>query len=447
MKGILFKYFAGLISDAAQYNAKIRGIEIDNTKLKKSLKLVSNSLSEPESEFITNKIQYICVKLLHEKSLAKNANLHSFTCAFDAFDSASYDLLNQLESCNYLGKASELKSDIEKMLGLVDQDVAYTVQASTAAVLKAIQQDDLTVITNAFHLLDEASRDLTFYAKNIKVPAWFGRVIEQQTNNTLVARANREGIEKIKGKIGAADADAKAQANDLKKAIEECDRKAVEVEQTMADNNNLLSKIEEEVNAAKYAVEQIKQSLNELKPAAVEGRVLRCLQEKTSVAKLNELRSAIKNLPDYFDSSAKIDTYIERFTEIKDHYLSSCLNTITWANTILGTEQEITKDFKAVLKNVTAMQHSLNEWKLDVINNKSSPLSSDSLVYERSFWQWMQYSVAKMIGVKRYEKYFGDLDGVEILRQLVEGLNDEQSELIFKSLPSSAELQMYAENI
>lgn len=427
MKKELFLQISATLVKGVKYNLEKQSVELNLSLIRSSLKKtgINNDVSQRIENACKLIAKDICYSIKNDSTsfYGMSSNLHS------ELESISRDI----GSTGYLQSTMYARSSLSKSINSCDLEDSFRkqIEAKVEAVYSGMQKDDMKSLISGLNSLKEISISLTQYINDMKLPAWFAELFFQKINNRSVAESNLECVRSIDIDINLDD----GSKQEIKEKIQQSITEAYRVKSVIEKNNELLSKIENDIDSKRSAVKNVQNKINKFLSTVADGVILKALQadNKAILTQIKSLDIAIQSTPQYFDSVEKIDEY---YLSIKDSKssVSQIFKTVLEIEKSLGVTSSTYGDkIRNIEKALDNFLSALEIEKVKIENCVSSAIPEGMLTWERSGWQSFKTFFAdfsKFFIGDYHTKVYGYPEGVEELRRAIESIPDSEIKLL-----------------
>ncbi len=417
MRKELFTIITEALKRSTEYNLKTHSVELKLSQIKNVL----SDAGIKDSQRIENACKLIAQNVSHEikNNITSFSNLH--TNLHFELESAS----REISSTRYLQSTMYTKSSLNNSIKNCDLEDGFRkrIEEKVELVCNNINKDDSKDVIIGVNSLKEISNSLTQHINDLELPTWFGEIFFQCINNDKAANANLESIRSIETSIDLDDA--------KKQAIQKCLGDAYNVKTTIEKNNELLKRIEYDIDSKRSGIKNLQSNLTKFMATVADGVVLKILQEnnKSILTQIKSLDIALQKTPQYFSNSEEIESYSQGIAEMRMP-ISQVFRQVFEAEKDLGIKSlTYGNKIRDIEKSLDELYAKLEIEKVKIANCVHSPIPEDILIWERSGWQSLKTSWANFsqffTGHEIHTKIYGYPEGVEELRRAIEDLPED----------------------
>ncbi len=414
MQEKLFFNIGSIISSSATYNDQ--SVVIDKEKISKNLVGFKQSTVE-KIIFAAQKIAEEQSARIEKDALSLQYNLEGLKGLLNSFETSDEQtkILQKNELLNTL-----LDNDIIEDSGFVEK-----IKTSIDRVYSAIAQGEIdNEIPGACRQLNTCIENLRHYKDNIKLPSCVDELFVRQENNKAAVEKNVECIKELKGKVSVVSFEDK---NSLGDHFHLFFNHSKDLQDAMSKNNNLLSRIENEMNAKKDAASRVINAFEKFQSVVSDLVILKYLASNDHAidSKLESFITSLK-LPEELSSVSLINNQLKILKEfsIKDE-----MQTIKILEAALDLKSSLWSKLNKINESIAKINQSLEIHRNKLLSNEKSPIPESIFVFERSDWQSFKTFFANcskfFIGDVSHCALYGHPDGVEELRRAIYDIPDD----------------------
>lgn len=418
MQEKLFVDIGRIISSSAIYKGKL--VTIDRKKLSQHFKTLEKTK--------LNKIIFAAQKIAEEQSARINKDSSSLRYNLEGINKLLLSVKIDYNESKFLIK-NELLDTLNKAL-IEDSGLIEKIKSSVEAVYSTLENGTIDQeIPSAFRELNNCLENLKYYKNHIKLPSWVDEIFVRQENNKAVVEKNIECVKALQGKISVISFEPQDNVIDN---FDLCFSSAIDIQDAMNQNNDLLSRIEKDMNAKKDAALRVIKSFEKFQSIASDLVILKYLESDDEPINY-KLESFVNSLkpPKELLSVSLIDNQL---MVLKDCPIINEMKTIHILETTLGLKSSLSLRLNEFSKNISEIKQQLNSHKEKLLFNEKSPIPESIFIFERSSWQSCKTLFANIskffIGHVNHCNLYGHTDGVEELRRAVNEIEDNEISML-----------------
>lgn len=442
----VFELLKECLRSSVKYNTQKKEIELNIPKLNQKIDIVLENLAsnKAKKDSLKQHIKIACEKIAEEVTYTSKDNLKSFSGMILKVQNETDCIANHMLRSGFMQPTIFAKQELTKSLtnSNIDGPLNESINSVVEKVFQSFKSSDLDGALESFSELSKISQGIEQYIKDMELPTWFGEMFLRKTLNITVGYNNSSAIKDLSNKFKnisyKLDDSTKVEVESL---IRQCEKNASSVEETLQNNNYLLSKIETDIGGKKYSAEKIHASLESFKAPVAASIIMMFLQQdnKDVGHKMQEFSTALRNTPKYFDSADKIDEYIQSVNEVYSRTnIETTIQRIIDIENKLCVKSNISQKIQQIPSMFENLKQDLITQKNLIMQNSHSPIASEDIQWDRTYWQSFKTlcaSVSKFfIGDSLHTSIYGYASGVEELRRCAEEARLDSDKMDFESV-------------
>lgn len=446
----VFELLRECLRASTKYNTQKKEIELNVSKLNQKVDVVLDNLGTNKSkkESLKQHIKIACEKIADEVTYTSKDNLKSFSGMILKVQSDTSWIANNILRAGFMQPTIFAKQELAKSLAnsSIDGPLHDSINSVIEKTFQSFKNYDLDGSLEAFSEISKISQGIEQYIKDMELPTWFGEMFMRKTLNITVGYNNSSAIKDLSSKLkNISHKLDDATRVEVESLIRQCEKNATSVEETLQSNNYLLSRIDTDIGGKKYSAEKIHGSLEAFKTSVAASITMMFLQDENKAFghKMQDLSTALRNTPKYFDSVEKIDEYIQSINEV---YTKSDVEGLVHGITDienklgvkLGVKITIAEKIQQIPSMFTNLKQELITQKNLIMQNSHSPIANEDVQWDRTGWQSFKTfcaSISKfLIGDSLHTSIYGYASGVEELRRCAEEIKSDSYKIDFEAV-------------